>query len=457
MIWRNLQASRADSWTTCLGMALFALCAGYAINLDNGYYSPRALLWLTISIGFCLLGIALPRLRPVELAGSRLLAIVLAAGTLLEGGLLLSKGKPVPTTAVVILAFLGPLLLVPLGRLRWLLLALAVAAFVYGGVFAINLYDPQIDVLDWQQQTSEALLEGHNPYEIRFAPRYPIPRLYAPGSLDKEGRLNVAPPYPPLSLLMVVPAFAAAGDIRYAQVFAIAVSAILMALARPGLISMLATTLFLLIPRVFYVIWSAWTDPLALLCFSLLMFCACRWRKAMPWVLGLFLSSKQTSILAVPLLLLLLDGPDLWRQLRDLLIKAGIVVAAINLPFLLWNARELVRAVVLFRALPSFRPNALTYLVWIYSMTQKIPPTWLGLPVGIAAIALVLRKAPRTPAAFAAGAALVATLFFAFSKQAFCNYYYFTIATACWSIAVAQPPRPETSGQVAEAGAGPMR
>lgn len=444
MVAPNSQAGRADSWTTSLSMALFALCAGYAINLNNGYYSPSALLWLTISLGFCLLGIAEPHLRPVELAGSRLLTIVLAVGTLLEGALLLSKGKPVPTIAVVILALLGPLQLLPLGRLRSLILVLAVASFLYGGVFAINLMDPQIDVLDWQQQTSETLLEGHNPYEIKFAPRYPIPHLYA-GALGKDGRLTVAPPYPPLSLLMVLPAFAAAGDIRYAQVFAIGVSAILMALARPGAIGTMAATLFLLIPRVFYVVWSAWTDPLALLNFSLLMFCACRWRKGIPWALGLFLSSKQTAVLAVPLLFLLLEGPDMWRELRDMLIKAGIVIAAINLPFLFWNAREFIHSVVLFGALPPFRPNALTYLVWIYSMTWKIPPTWLGAPIALAAIALVLWKMPRSPAAFAAGFTLVTTIFFAFSKQAFCNYYYFTIATACWSIAAASSPSAQES------------
>jgi hypothetical protein len=83
-------------------------------------------------------------------------------------------------------------------------------------------------------------------------------------------------------------------------------------------------------------------------------------------------------------------------------------------------------------------------------MTWKIPPTWVGAPIALAAIALVLWKAPRSPAAFAAGVTLVTTLFFAFSKQAFCNYYYFTIAIACWSIAAAKP----TSRQIAEEVAG---
>ena len=30
---------------------------------------------------------------------------------------------------------------------------------------------------------------------------------------------------------------------------------------------------------------------------------------------------------------------------------------------------------------------------------------------------------------------------FQFNKQAFCNYYYLVIATACWSIAAARIPR----------------
>jgi hypothetical protein len=38
--------------------------------------------------------------------------------------------------------------------------------------------------------------------------------------------------------------------------------------------------------------------------------------------------------------------------------------------------------------------------------------------------------------------ALVHLLFFAFNKQAFANYYYFVIATACWSIAAANIAKP---------------
>jgi hypothetical protein len=108
-----------------------------------------------------------------------------------------------------------------------------------------------------------------------------------------------------------------------------------------------------------------------------------------------------------------------------------------------WNVREFVRAVVLLRVIPAFRSDALTYLVWTYSLTGKIPPTWIGIPVAGAAIALAWWKAPRTPAGFAAAVTLVTALFFAFSQQAFANYYFFTIGTACWAIAAAELPGAE--------------
>jgi hypothetical protein len=47
-------------------------------------------------------------------------------------------------------------------------------------------------------------------------------------------------------------------------------------------------------------------------------------------------------------------------------------------------------------------------------------------------IAMALWRAPRTPAGFAAAVAVTFTVFFAFSKQAFGNYYFFVIgALAC--------------------------
>jgi len=67
---------------------------------------------------------------------------------------------------------------------------------------------------------------------------------------------------------------------------------------------------------------------------------------------------------------------------------------------------------------------------------------WSMLAAGVATV-LVLRRAPRTPAGFAAGASLVFLAFFAFNKQAFCNYYFFVIGGICCALAASQPPAGE--------------
>ena len=433
-----------DPRITALGGFGFALAVGLSIHINNGFYSRQALLWLTIGLASLLLWLFLP--APAgKLAGSpSALAWVLAGGIVLEAIVLLWRAisgvEPLPTIAICVIAALGLLQVFGWARVKAVLLVMAVAAFSYSGFYTISLPNPGIDVYDWQQQTSVALTEMRDPYLVRFAPRF-ANRFYPPEVVGPDGYVNTALPYPPLSLLMVLPGFVLGNDVRYADLFAIAASALLMAFARRGRIAALTATLFLLTPRVLYVLWNAWTEPLMVLTFSLLMFCACRWRKGIPWAFGLFLASKQTAVLAVPLVVLLVEGPKLWKQLFWIAVKAGIVVAVINAPFVFWNFHDFVRAVVLLRAVPSFRPDALTYLVWIYSLTGKVPPTWIGAVVGVAAIALVLWKAPRTPAGFAAGVTLVTALFFAFSKQAFCNYYFFTIGTACWAIAAARLPK----------------
>ena len=434
-----VRESRRDSAVLSLGMVLFAFCAGYAININNGYYDRWALLWLTVGLAFGLAALFVSSVERVDAVLLRSLPVMLGLGIAGNAALLLSRRhhEPLPVVAVLVLTGLALLQAFDLRWARVPVVVLAAGLFCYCGVVAISLPDPQMDVYHWQQHTSEALLERHNPYELRIHPHYLSSQFYPPGALDSLGWLTVALPYPPLSLLLVLPSFMITGDIRYAQLAAIAVSVVLMTLARRGRVAALAAMFFLLTPRALFVLWNGWTEPLMVLTFSLVMFCACRWRTGLPWALGLFLITKQTAVWAVPLVFLLVEGPKRWKQLFWMAVKAAVVAVVVNVPFVIWNFHEFVRAVVLLRVVPPFRTDALTYLVWIYSLTGKIPPTWIGAIVGVVVIALVLWKAPRTPAGFAIGVTLVTTLFFAFSKQAFANYYYFTIATACWAIAAA--------------------
>jgi hypothetical protein len=241
--------------------------------------------------------------------------------------------------------------------------------------------------------------------------------------VDDQQRLTYGFPYFPLSLLLVVPGYLLGGDVRYAHVAALMLSAAMMCMARPGRWGALAATIFLLTPRALYVTDLAWTEPMLMLTFSIVMLCACRFPRALPYTLGLYFATKQYTILSLPAVLLLVHGTDYWRNILLMLCKAAAVAAVVTLPFFFWNPRQFFRAVVAWQLIQPFRADALSYLVW-WARTyhaDAIDRSWVAVPGW------------RPP--------LINFTFFAFNKQAFCNYYYFVIATACWTVAATQIPR----------------
>jgi hypothetical protein len=312
---------------------------------------------------------------------------------------------------------------------------------VVSRAFQANWKKPDIDVFMFQQAGSEALVQGRNPYEVRFPSVYPYGTpFYGRQVVDRNNQLLYGFPYPPLSLLLVVPGFFFGGDIRFAHVVAVALTAVLMVAACPGRWAALVASLFLLTPRVFFVIEQSWTEPLLAFMFSLVMFCALRWRRGLPYALGLFFATKQYTVIAVPLVWLLTTGPNGWRQFRIILTKAAAVVVAVCLPFVVWNPVAFVRDVVVFQFLQPFRGDALSYLAWIKNQYPGFRVrAWTPFVGVIPAIPFSIWRCGRTPAGFAAATTVVFLLFFAFNKQAFCNYYYFEIATACWAAVAAGP------------------
>ena len=59
------------------------------------------------------------------------------------------------------------------------------------------------------------------------------------------------------------------------------------------------------------------------------------------------------------------------------------------------------------------------------------------LAVGVMGWAML--RFPRTPFAFAGAISLMFLVFFAFNKQAFCNYYFFVIGGMCCAVAASEP------------------
>jgi len=462
-----------DRESLAVGMILCAFFLDLAINVHEGEYDAVALFWLTIAAFVCFAAITLHLGPAVEEFLQRRFSVIVAVLAFICVCILLyqSRNDIEISLSVVVLAVLGVLQVSNLGSMRTPLFVVLVTGFCL--VSVVNFTSPQrakypkIDVFLFQQSAADALRHGQDPYAIRFPNIYngdnsrvfedphrygPGVKVYGPGVVDDNGYITYGFPYTPLSLLMVMPAYVLGGDCRFAIVAAMGVSALLMFAARPGRRAALIALLFLVNPQGFFVINMSWTEPLLLLNFSLIMFCACRWRKGLPWALGLFFATKQYTVLAVPLLFLLVEGPNLFKELLKMVAKIALVVAVTNVPFFVWNPHEFIRAVVQWQLVQPFRRDALSYLVWLYNHNGGAKaPMWTPFLIVIPAIIFAIKRCSHTPAGFAAAIAFIYLIFFAFNKQAFCNYYYFVIGAACWSVAAMRSEFDRTSPAIGAA------
>jgi hypothetical protein len=103
--------------------------------------------------------------------------------------------------------------------------------------------------------------------------------------------------------------------------------------------------------------------------------------------------------------------------------------------------------VVLLQWYQPFRKDALSYLA-LYAQFGPVPPQWIVLVPFIPTVFFTLWRSPRTPAGFAGAVALILFVFFAFSKQAFCNYYFLVLGALCCALAAMQTRAIDRSIQV---------
>ena len=325
---------------------------------------------------------------------------------------------------------------------------------------------PQIDVWVFQQNGAAELLKGHNPYAMTFPDIYhsTLPghqRVYGEGLVVND-RLQFGFPYPPVSLLLATIGYAIAGDFRYAQAAALVLAGLFIGYCRPGLTPKLAAALFLFTPRVFYVLGRGWTEPFGVMLLAATVFCACRRFRLLPLALGLLLATKQYLLLAIPLTCFFVPQvPRLaWKDWLALLGKTVLVAAIVTLPLALWNPHAFWKSAVAVQERAPFRWDALSYLVlygkaranfhaldfpiWLVSrkltVTDSITAVIWSTSAAIVMVVYSLWRSPRTPAGFAASLALISLAFFAFNKQAFCNYYFFVIGALCCAIAATIRP-----------------
>jgi hypothetical protein len=117
-----------------------------------------------------------------------------------------------------------------------------------------------------------ALRRGQNPYQITFENIYGAGSGFYNPQAVAGNRVLFGYPYPPLSLLLALPGYLAAGDYRYSELAAWVASAAFIGYARPAILAKLAAALLLTQPRGFFVLEQGWTEPIAVLMLAVVIF-----------------------------------------------------------------------------------------------------------------------------------------------------------------------------------------
>lgn len=474
---------RRTSWLMAILLALAAVSIGYAIHIRDGEYSYRdgynwilAIHWVAFGIVLTALGVFFSREREPQW-GQRALLIVLGVGVALQFLQLLRSPpsgwnwwsndlRPIDCDVRPFYAGIATAAVLSIGLffradlVRRICLGLLLVTHLLLGIWTIRATPaPHIDVFLFQQQAPSALLHGQNPYAMTFDDIYGSDKagerkVYGE-KLVKDGKLVIGFPYPPVSLFISTIGYGIAGDYRYMQALSMTLAGALLALARPGRAAAAAAALLLFTPRTFFVLGRGWSEPYVVVLLAATVFCAFRYPRLLPIALGLFLASKQYLILTAPALVILALAQEDKRRGVDIVWQSLLVALLVTLPLALWDWKKFWFSNVTVQLEAPFRDDALSFLVW---WKGRIGPTMFGRPVAqvasvvalcsvIPAAALVLWRAPRTIAGFAAGLTLTVAPFFAFNKQAFANYYYFVIACLCAAVAAAETlihARPET-------------
>ena len=427
------------------GCALAAGAIAAALQISNGTYDGRALALLTAAAAAAICCALCDEKAPER---ARAPQVVLGAGC--AAGLLLhvfanpafyadpralAGFRWLAATALVLLsAYLCLHLRASLVRLRFLLL---LACFAVMGV-ALLRASPRPFTEQWilQQGAADALLRGFNPYSVTYPNIYgsPVRQFYAP-ELLAGGRL-AAFPDPPLSVLVEAPFFAVAGDVRYAQLVCLAAAAWLFG-RLGGVAGELAALFILFQPRTFFVLEQAWTEPMILAAFALVLLLCARQKPLLAGaMLGLLAASKQSSPYFVAPLAFAL--PQEGR--RGALLLAAAAASAVLVPFALWDFAGFVRGVVRMQLAQPFRADSLS-LLSLFARLRGSASTALaalGLAGGAAVLALVLRRATGlAQASAAAGAAWLAASLL--GKQSFSNDYWLCSGFLCASVAARWP------------------
>jgi hypothetical protein len=420
---------RAAAW------AAAAVIIAHALVVSKGIYDPRGLVWLAGGILLAWTGLFMGEGRrgwawPTCLAGLAWETVQLAHPL---------NDAPVPGKFVFIA--LPALALCAAGALLIRrLVPLLLACHFLVGVWLLQLSpSPHIDVYEVIKDSCQAFSRGENPYAIDFpdlyANRPDWEKAFYSAGIVQNGRVKFGYPYMPLNFTVAYAGHVLGGDFRLGNLAAITLSGGLLAYARRNRLAVAGAALLLLTPVNYYVVERGWSEPAVVLFLAATVFCAARASPLLPWVFGLLMASKQHMFLAAPAALLLIPARRDWRNLVRFSIKAVIAAAMVTLPLALWNFHAFWHSAFAVQLNNPFRYDSLNFAAAWAKAGHAPPSSLLAFAIALAAAAAAVWRAPRSPAGFAAAVAVIYLALFAFAKQAFCNYYFFSIGALCSAVA----------------------
>jgi hypothetical protein len=191
---------------------------------------------------------------------------------------------------------------------------------------------------------------------------------------------------------------------------------------------------FLFLPRSLFVIEQSWTEPLVVVSMAGLALAvqSGRWPALMGGLLGLWLSSKQYTVLAIPMILKLRR----WRAVAW--ICAVAVGLALVLPFAIWDFHAMMEDVLYFFLRSEARGDALSLYGLAVALGVSSSPGWIGAVIAclwIGGVAWFTWKMPRNLPGMLFAAAGTWMFFFLLGKQAFMNYSYMVAFTLLLAVA----------------------
>ncbi|OGE08898.1 hypothetical protein A3A60_00915 [Candidatus Curtissbacteria bacterium RIFCSPLOWO2_01_FULL_42_26] len=274
---------------------------------------------------------------------------------------------------------------------------------------------PSIDVFGIQKIAPRAIIEGNNPYSLI----YHFPWQNEPLDVYSYGPFNIFLNFPAVLLLK---------DPRYIQIISELGIALLIyfILKKRSLSNKFAEKLpliFLFNPRALFILEQAWVDPI--LVFFVFLFAGTLfiWKREFIafFILGLALATKQYAVFLFPFLLM--GG---FLKIRNFLITVGVVIVT-SLPFLIWNAKDFIRDVVLFNLiLQKSRYDSLSLNTSFHNLTGDDIPKFFVVILELLLLLYLLRIQKKLIGSFVIfNSGVFALSTYLLYRLAFIHYYYF--------------------------------